>query len=701
VNSQIEAVISPHAVLRVVSVDTVLRSMSARLYSGTVSGGSPFSLNNGVTGDVTEVSIRNSETVNDKSTLTIARPSPSVAIGDILNDPATGANGLFRVEGDNGDTITVSLLEGLWVTNAGSAALAPIASGFSAPTRSANEATLEYTVLETVLQKDGATIGTVSGWDAVSKALTVNLNFNETLAATDSLEIALNGGTGGSWAFDFALGGTVSGNGAVITVTDATFDAATFDIDGTSDVDLPAIGELWTVTNDAIDALLYVSNVGTGVNGQGKTVPMLTFELLKGRLGTNFLASELTTKSKAGRDIFAMIGQFGIQRFGGSAATLALKIGTTAVVAGSAPVEIRLETSDLGYDPQAVLIKGNAVIAVTGEGRGQILRGQPIIGEIFNVVGTTDTVTLLSDRISLDDTRVSAVRFAVPLSAFNDTNGVAYPLPIAGDFLELTNAGFTGLIQVTGMSGDTLNGLLLVGDLPFSVDDSLPDSDNVGTTFPEGHLGLKRVGAVGGPQFKMSLNGAPVNSTSGAGLNVDVALKDFTGTAEGPYWVARNINSAITAVIGVVGTDVTLLNGTLKDGDTLKPIQNAADGTWVLKSPERVATLSGAVSPEMTRDYNYSVAVEGDLAGVIAPAQGIIDRLAEAGSVTLYVANANGIPQAVIVTAVDMALGQIDISGPAGLLKAGAALYDAGAAASFANGVPLELNDKLSAVIVL
>jgi Ca2+-binding RTX toxin-like protein len=703
VGSQIEAVVSPHAVLRVVSVDTALRSLTARLYSGTVSGGSPFSLNNDDNGQVTEVSIRNSETVNDKSTLTIARPSPTVAIGDILNDPAQGANGLFRVEGDNGDAITVSLLEGLWVTNAGSAALAPIASGFSAPTRSANEAELEYTVLETVLQKDGTTIGTVSGWGAVSKELTINLESHVTLAATDSLEIVLNGGTGGSWAFDFALGGTVSGNGVVITVTDTTFDAATIDIDGTSAADLPVIGELWTVTNDAIDALLYISGVGTGVNAQGESVPMLTFELLKGRLGTNFLDSELTTQSKAGSDILAMIGQFGIQRFGGSAATLALKIGMTAVGAGSAPVEIRLETSDLGANPQAVLVKGNAVIAVTGEGRGQILRGQPVIGESFNVVGTTDTVTLLSDRISLDDTRVSAVSFAVPLSAFNDTNGDAYDLPEAGDFLELTNAGFAGLIQVTGMSGNTLNGLLLAGDLPFATDNSLPDSDNVGTTFPEGHLGLKKVGEVGGPQFKMSLNGAPVIGTDGVGLNVDTELKDFTalGTPEGPYWVARDNNNAITAVIGVVGTDVTLLNGTLEDGDTFTPIQAAADGTWVLKSPERVATLSGAVSPEMTRDYNYAVDVEGDLAGVVAPAQGIIDRLAEAGSVTLYVANADGEPQTVVVTAVNMALGQIDISGPADLLKAGAALYDAGAAASFENGVPLELNDKIRAAIVL
>ena len=52
-------------------------------------------------------------------------------------------------------------------------------------------------------------------------------------------------------------------------------------------------------------------------------------------------------------------------------------------------------------------------------------------------------------------------------------------------------------------------------------------------------------------------------------------------------------------------------------------------------------------------------------------------------------------PQAVTVTAVNLTLGLIDISGPASLLRAGVALYDAGQGEAFETDVALNLRDTV------
>ena len=120
--ADIEATIVPHAVLRLGSVDTALSSVSARLISGTMQAGdNTFSLNDGAT-QVT-LNIRNPEffmtapRVTLENWQTYGGSGPAISLGALLTEAQSG--GLYQIDAFDSETVTVALLEGRWITSAG------------------------------------------------------------------------------------------------------------------------------------------------------------------------------------------------------------------------------------------------------------------------------------------------------------------------------------------------------------------------------------------------------------------------------------------------------------------------------------------------------------------------------------------------------------------------------------------------------
>ena len=199
--ADLQATVVPHAVLRLGSVDTALSSVSARLISGTMQAGdNTFSLNDGDT-QVT-LNIRNPEFFTTAPRVTLEKwetdgELPAISLGALLTEDQSG--GLYRIDAFDDETVTIALLEGRWITSAGTDALDSLKSEFRSPERA---------------------------------------------LATHTLGLSA-----------FA---------------------------GTKTPTLPNAGEVWTVVNSEVDAILYITDVDSGSG-------TVSFEMLSGRLGTGFL----------------------------------------------------------------------------------------------------------------------------------------------------------------------------------------------------------------------------------------------------------------------------------------------------------------------------------------------------------------------------------------------------------------------------
>ena len=241
--------------------------------------------------------------------------------------------------------------------------------------------------------------------------------------------------------------------------------------------------------------------------------------------------------------------------------------------------------------------------------------------------------------------------------------------PTSGDLLQLTRTdGPDALLLVEDDQGESIVGRILDGAIPYgsAADQSLP---SIPGGYPDGVVGLKSAGGTT-LIYRLAVDATGLAAISGKVLDVDTGN---SALADG-YWVARDAQNEILAVLGKHTDDednviVTLLHGRATDGMSLTRLGDTSGETWILRSSDRVATLDGKIA-RMQRHFTYTVEVAGDMAAVDA-GQGLRDRLAENGSATLYVAVAQGKPQAVTVTAVNLTLGLIDISGPAALLRAG------------------------------
>ena len=269
-----------------------------------------------------------------------------------------------------------------------------------------------------------------------------------------------------------------------------------------------------------------------------------------------------------------------------------------------------------------------------------------------------------------------------------DDQGNQPVAPQPGALLELTRTdGPAALLLVEGVQGESIVGRILDGAIPYEVDPSLPP---IPGGYPEGVVGLKPAGGTT-LTYRLAVDASGLAASPGTGIDVDTDV----GSPVDGYWVARDELGNVLAVLRKTGTTVTLLHGRATDGAELNRLGDTSGTIWTLRAPDRVATLDGGKSPHMQRDFTYTVEVEGDMDAVDAAGQGLRDRLAESGSATLYAVGPDGKPQAVTVTAVNLTLGLIDISGPASLLRAGVALYDAGQGEAFETDVALNLRDTV------